>query len=105
MRRTVIGAVAVLVAALLFAPTASAVDDVSTKKLRKGLTTGGTLEHMRTFQRLANANDGNRAATTPGYEASLDYVEKRLKRAGLQAQARPVRVRQLGAERAGAAAA
>ena len=84
MRRTVIGAVAVLVAALLIAPAALAVDEINTKKLRKGLTTAGVLEHMRTLQRLANANAGNRAATTPGYDASLDYVERRMKRAGLK---------------------
>jgi hypothetical protein len=82
MRRSLIGAIAGMAAALLLAPGASAVDDVDTSKLRKGVTAGGILEHMRTLQRLANANDGNRAATTPGYEASLDFVERRLKRAG-----------------------
>jgi hypothetical protein len=58
------------------------VDEINTKKLRKGVTTAGILKHMRTLQRLANANDGSRAATTSGYEASLDYVERRLKKAG-----------------------
>ena len=76
------GAVATMAAALLLTPAALAVDEVNTKKLRKGVTTAGVLEHMRTLQRLANANDGNRAATTTGYEASLDYVERRMKRAG-----------------------
>jgi hypothetical protein len=82
MRRSLIGAVAATAAALLLAPTALAVDDVNTKKLRKGVTTAGILEHMRTLQRLANIHDGNRAATTAGYDASLEYVEKRLKKAG-----------------------
>ena len=82
MRRAIIGAAACMVAALCLAPSALAVDEVNTKKLRKGLTTGGILEHMRTFQRLANANAGNRAASTPGYDASLAYAERRLKRAG-----------------------
>ena len=82
MKKALLSAAAACAATLVFAPAASAVDDVNTSKLRKGLTTGGTLEHMRTFQRLANANDGNRAASTPGYLASLEYVEKRLKRAG-----------------------
>ena len=41
---------------------------------------------MRAFQRLANANGGNRAAAFPGYDASLDYVERRLERAGYQVE-------------------
>ena len=76
-------------AALLFTSTASAVDRVNTSKLRRGVTTGGILEHMRTLQRLANANGGTRAAATPGYEASLDYVERRLKRAGYKVSRDP----------------
>ncbi|MBN1527929.1 MAG: M28 family peptidase [Thermoleophilaceae bacterium] len=82
--RRIIAVVAGMAAALLLAPTAIAVDDVGTKKLRKGLTTGGILEHMRSLQRIANANDGNRAAANPGYDASLAYAEKRFKKAGLK---------------------
>ena len=44
---------------------------------------------MRGFQRVANANGGNRAATTPGYEASLAYVERRLARAGYETERHP----------------
>jgi hypothetical protein len=82
VRKALLAAVAAMVAALVLSPAASAVDEVNTKKLRKGVTTAGILQHMRALQRLANANEGNRAATTPGYEASLDYVERRLTRAG-----------------------
>jgi Zn-dependent M28 family amino/carboxypeptidase len=82
VRRSLIGAVAALAAALLVAPAASAIDDVNTKKLRKGVTAAGVLDHMRALQRIANANDGNRAATTSGYDASLDYVQRRLEKAG-----------------------
>ena len=82
MRRSLIGAVVALAAALMLAPAASAVDEVNTKKLRKGVTAAGILDHMRALQRIANANDGTRAATTSGYDASLDYVEKRMKKAG-----------------------
>jgi Zn-dependent M28 family amino/carboxypeptidase len=84
VRRLLISAVAVTVAALLLAPAALAIDDVNTSKLRRNLTTGGILEHMRTFQRLANANEGNRAAATSGYEASIDFVERRMERAGYE---------------------
>jgi Zn-dependent M28 family amino/carboxypeptidase len=75
-------AAATMAAVLLPAPAAGAVDDVNTNRLRNGLTTGGILDHMRSFQRIANANDGNRAAAFPGYDASLAYVERRLDRAG-----------------------
>jgi Zn-dependent M28 family amino/carboxypeptidase len=53
------------------------------------VTVGGILDHMRAFQRIANANGDTRAAATPGYEASLDYVERRLKRAGYQVSREP----------------
>ena len=84
MRKLLISAVCVTAASLLLAPAAPAVDEVNTQRLRDGVTTGGILEHMRTFQRLANANDGNRAASTSGYEASLDFVERRMGRAGYE---------------------
>jgi Zn-dependent M28 family amino/carboxypeptidase len=40
------------------------------------------LAHLRALQDLANANGGNRAAGTPGYDASVDYVAKALRRRG-----------------------
>ncbi len=68
--------------ALVVAPAASAIDNVDTKKLRKGVTVDGVLDHERALQAIANAHDGTRAATTPGYDASVDYVAERLRRAG-----------------------
>jgi Zn-dependent M28 family amino/carboxypeptidase len=73
---------AALVAAMLVAPAALAIDDVRTGKLRKAVTTDGILQHMRALQRRANQNDGNRAAATPGYDASVAYVKQRMERAG-----------------------
>ena len=70
-------------------PSAAAIDDVNTQRLRNGVTAAGILEHMRGFQRVANANGGNRAAATPGYEASLAYVERRLARAGYETERHP----------------
>jgi Zn-dependent M28 family amino/carboxypeptidase len=84
MRKLLIGVVAMTVGALSVAPSAVAVDDVNTKKLRKGVTASGILQHMRGLQRVANANEGTRAAATPGYEASLAYVERRMHRAGYE---------------------
>ncbi|MFF3976683.1 M28 family metallopeptidase [Streptomyces sp. NPDC001828] len=38
--------------------------------------------HLEAFQKIADANGGNRAAGTPGYDASAAYVYGQLKRAG-----------------------
>ena len=89
MKRAVFAAVAGLAAALVVVPSAAAIDEVNTQRLRNGVTAAGILEHMRGFQRVANANGGNRAATTPGYEASLAYVERRLARAGYETERHP----------------
>jgi hypothetical protein len=48
-------------------------------KLRKAVTVAGILQHERAFQRIANNNDGTRASGTPGYDASADYVVKKLR--------------------------
>ena len=82
MKKALIAAVAALVVAIIAAPAASAIDKVNTGELRKGVTVDGILEHERALQDIAIANDGNRAATTTGYDASVDYVANRLRRAG-----------------------
>ena len=46
------------------------------------MTVSGILEHERALQNIAIAHDGNRAATTEGYRASVDYVVGKLERAG-----------------------
>ena len=85
MRKLVTGAVAVGLAAVLLSPgTATAVDNVNTKKLRDAVTVNGILQHERAFQRIANNNGGTRASGTPGYKASVDYVVGRLERAGYE---------------------
>ncbi|GAA4611499.1 M28 family metallopeptidase [Saccharopolyspora hordei] len=38
--------------------------------------------HLIAFQRIADQNGGNRASGQPGYEASVDYVVDKLRRAG-----------------------
>lgn len=82
MRRALTAIVACMAASLLIAPAASAIDRVDTKKLRKGVTLDGILEHQRAFQNIAIAHDDNRAATTSGYDASVEYVSNRLRAAG-----------------------
>jgi len=46
-------------------------------------TTGrGAFLHLRALQDIASANGGNRAAGTPGYDRSAEYVAEKLKEAG-----------------------
>jgi Iap family predicted aminopeptidase len=53
--------------------------------------TGSALgEHLRALQRIADANGGNRAAGTPGDEASVEYVAGRLREAGWRVRLEPV---------------
>jgi Zn-dependent M28 family amino/carboxypeptidase len=42
----------------------------------------GAFRHLRALQDIAFANGGNRAAGTPGYDRSAEYVAERLKEAG-----------------------
>jgi Zn-dependent M28 family amino/carboxypeptidase len=50
----------------------------------------GLREHLRALQEIAAANDGNRAAGTPGDEASVEYVEEQLREAGWRVSLEPV---------------
>jgi len=42
----------------------------------------GAFRHLQALQEIASANGGNRAAGTPGYDRSAEYVQQRLKEAG-----------------------
>ena len=72
--------VAVAAPAAVAAPTSAPPGQAS--KLTKGVTVGGIMEHLESFQAIADANGGTRAAGTPGYDASVDYVVERLEAAG-----------------------
>ena len=82
MKRASVAAVLATVVALVLSPAASAIDRVNTQRLRNLVTVDGILQNERALQRIAIANDGNRAATTAGYDASVDYVVSRLRDAG-----------------------
>jgi Zn-dependent M28 family amino/carboxypeptidase len=73
---------------LAFAPVASA-QGINTAKLRNAVTIDGILEHEQKFQQIANAHQGNRAAGTVGYEASVAYVQRRLEDAGYRVRLEP----------------
>ena len=51
-------------------------------KLLECVTLAGVREHQAALQAIADANGGTRADQTPGYEASVDYVETTMLAAG-----------------------
>ena len=51
-------------------------------KLLECVTLEGVREHQAAFQAIADDNGGTRAAGTPGYEESVDYVVERMTAAG-----------------------
>ena len=50
------------------------------------MTLEGVRAHQAAFQAIADANGGTRAAATPGYDASVDYVVEKLEAAGYQVE-------------------
>jgi Zn-dependent M28 family amino/carboxypeptidase len=72
-----------LAAVLAFAGGAAAQTDVDTSALREAVTVDGIVEHQQALQDIADANGGTRHTETPGYLASIDYVMRTMRRAGL----------------------
>ena len=60
------------------------------------ITSPELAQHLRALQRIADRNHGTRAAGTPGYAASADYVAARLEDAGGPSRARSCRSRTSG---------
>ncbi|MFG1933150.1 M28 family metallopeptidase [Mycobacterium sp. NPDC048908] len=54
--------------------------------LRKRVTVDAMMGHLNKLQEIADANKGNRALGTPGYDASVDYVAKTLRDKGFDVQ-------------------
>ncbi len=86
-------AVAALLAGLLVLGVASCGGEPSpppspnvSSDLREAVTVGGILEHAERFQAIADEHGGNRAAGTPGYDASAAYVADELRRAGYEVE-------------------
>src|SRR5712671_4038605 len=76
---------AVLVAAVPLGRVASADNVVggAIPVVRIEATAGeGAFRHLQALQDIASANGGNRAAGTPGYDRSAEYVAEKLKEAG-----------------------
>ena len=79
----------VLAALFAIAPAASADSFDESKKLRRAVTLDGILQHERKLQRIADAHQGNRAAATIGYDASVEYVADTLDEAGYRVRLKP----------------
>ena len=58
-------------------------------KLLECVTLDGVRAHQAAFQAAADANGGNRAAGTPGYDASVEYVADTLTAAGYDVELNP----------------
>jgi Zn-dependent M28 family amino/carboxypeptidase len=54
--------------------------------LQKRVTADAMMPHLKKLQEIADANDGNRALGTPGYDASVDYVANTLRDKGFDVQ-------------------
>lgn len=69
---------------------AKTIDEAFAKLLAKQVTGANVKKHLDAFQAIATANGGNRAAGTPGYAASRDYVAQKLRRAGYKVTLDPI---------------
>ena len=71
-----------LLVALTAAGVATAAVTTDSRELRTVVTTKAIMKHENELQAIADANDGTRVAGSPGYEASVGYVMKKLEAAG-----------------------
>ncbi len=77
-------AVAAVVGVAFIARPAPPPRPVDSEQLRAAVTTEAVAAHLDALQRIADTHNGNRAAGTTGYAASIDYVEAQLQQAGYQ---------------------
>jgi aminopeptidase S len=64
---------------------AAAPDRPSVQQLAGQVKDAGAFKHLQALQKVADEHDGNRAAGTPGYDASVEYVVGVLRDAGFKA--------------------
>lgn len=72
-------------------PSAAAIEYAAT--LRGRIKGDAMMAHLRKLQEIADANDGNRALGTPGYDASVDYLVNALRDKGFDVQTPEFEVR------------
>ncbi|MPQ96481.1 M28 family peptidase [Modestobacter sp. I12A-02628] len=86
---TLATATAALASSLLVAAPAVAAPHPNPNGFANRVSTEEVLGHLRALQGIADANGGNRASGTPGYDASGDYVQGLLEDAGYQVERQP----------------
>ena len=88
MRRTfrVVATVVLVAAVVSCSSTAGLARPALATELQKQVTVESMVTHMTKLQEIADANDGNRAVGTPGYEASVDYVVETLRSKGFDVE-------------------
>lgn len=69
--------------------TATAKNPNNSKKMTEAVSVEAVHDHLEAFQDIADANNDNRAAGTPGYVASAEYVEQQLQAAGYDTTRQP----------------
>jgi Zn-dependent M28 family amino/carboxypeptidase len=82
-------AVGIIAMTTLSVTPAHAVPDPDSSRLREAVTVDAVFGHMQALDDIAAANDGERAAGTPGYEASVKYVTDLLGDAGYRITVQP----------------
>lgn len=78
------GALTLTATSAVAAPTRENSNNNTTAKLTQAVSQEKLTTHLEAFQRIADANGGNRASGQPGYQASVDYVVERLRAAGYE---------------------
>ncbi len=73
-------------AVLLATPLAAETDSSA---LRDAVTVAAIRAHQQALQEIADANGGTRVSGSPGYDASVRYIEQKLRDAGYQAAVQP----------------
>ncbi|WP_222435335.1 M28 family peptidase [Puniceibacterium confluentis] len=69
--------------------SAIAATSADTTDLRDAVTVEAVRAHQAAFQGFANANDGTREASSPGYLASVAYVAEQMQAAGYNVTVQP----------------
>jgi Zn-dependent M28 family amino/carboxypeptidase len=80
---------ATALATAVMASPATAASTTDTSALRDAVTVKGILKHENALQDIADANGGTRASGTAGFEASKDYVVRKLQGAGYDVTVQP----------------
>ncbi|SDH05022.1 M28 family metallopeptidase [Nonomuraea jiangxiensis] len=93
LRRGVLGtitAIAVALSPVAFTGTASAHGhDDPVRKLVKAVSGKNVKKHLKALQAIAKANGGTRVSGTRGFDASRDYVARKLRSAGYDVTIQP----------------